>query len=172
LFLETLLSARKKFTISFIGQSNVDGATRPPSVLVSELMDYIDHNFNLGDDQKEPLVSLSNKLTTLHHLQPFHPAYFQQTDFPRQKNFFSYSAENCEAALALRTGQQKIKPVFSDPLPPPPDEFKHVELQELIRFFSHPARYLLLKRVGIAPIEENQVLETSETFYYKGLARY
>ncbi|MBW2483899.1 MAG: exodeoxyribonuclease V subunit gamma, partial [Deltaproteobacteria bacterium] len=172
LFLETLLSARKKFTISFIGQSNVDGARRPPSVLVSELMDYIDHNFYLDDDQKEPFGSLSNKLTTLHHLQPFHPAYFQQTDLPRQKNFFSYSAENCEAALALQFGQQKIKPVFSGALPPPPDEFKNVDLQEFIRFFSHPARYLLLKRVGIAPIEENQVLETSETFYIKGLARY
>ena len=171
LFLETLLSARKKLSISFVGQSIQDGSRRPPSVLVSELMDYIDRNYYQSDIHNDPLDSLSGKLTTVHHLQPFHPAYFQPQNLLRQKKFFSYSAENCEAANVLLTGEQKIAPGFSAPLTPPPDEFKHVELQELIRFFSHPSRYILVKKVGIAPIEESQPLETSEPFNLKGLDR-
>ena len=74
--------------------------------------------------------------------------------------------------MALQTGQQEKIPVFTRALHPPPEEFKHVELQEFIRFFSHPARYILTKRVGIEPIEESQTLESNEPFDLQGLARY
>jgi exodeoxyribonuclease V gamma subunit len=172
LFLETILSARRKLSISFVGQSIQDGSRRPPSVLVSELMNYIDYGYTWQDSRDESFPALSDRLTTIHHLQPFHPDYFNSQTDDRQKNLFSYSAENCEAALALISGHKKTNPVFSAPLPPPPHEFKQVALHDLIRFFSHPARYFLVKIVGIAPIEESQALETSEPFTLQGLPRY
>ncbi len=172
LFLETILSARNKLSISFVGQSIQDGSKRPPSVLVSELLDYIEEGYTRQDNQDEPFATLRDNLTTIHHLQPFHPDYFvPQTDTRREK-LFSYSAENCGAARALSSQQQEIYPVFSEPLPTPPDELKQIELHELVRFFSHPARYLMVKIIGIAPIEESQILDTSEPFTLKGLARY
>jgi exonuclease V gamma subunit len=45
LFLETLLSARERFYLSYVGQSIRDNSPAPPSVLVSELLDYIDQGF-------------------------------------------------------------------------------------------------------------------------------
>ncbi len=171
LFLETILSARKKLAISFVGQSVQDGSKRPPSVLVSELMDYLDHGYVQQSGIKNS-VSLSESLTTMHHLQPFHPDYFMPQTEERRQKFFSYSDENCKAARALSAGQQNINRLFSAPLPSPPDSLRQVDLHELVRFFSHPTRYLLVKRIGIAPIEENRILDTSEHFTLKGLARY
>jgi exodeoxyribonuclease V gamma subunit len=172
LFLETILSARRKLSISFIGQSIQDGAKRPPSVLVSELMDYIDNNFTQSADRNQHRISLSNKITTLHHLQPYHPGYFQPQNLSSGDTFFSYSAENREAAMALQTRQQRITSLFSATLTPPPETSKNIHLQELISFFSHPIRFILLKRIGIAPIEEKQALATTEPFDLKGLSRY
>jgi exodeoxyribonuclease V gamma subunit len=172
LFLETILSARQKLLISFVGQSIQDGTRRPPSVLVSELMDYIDRGYSTQGDRDGSLPALSDMLTIKHHLQPFHPDYFLPQSDTQQNRLFSYSAENCEAAAALRSAQQKITPAFSAPLPPPPEEHRQIELQELVRFFSHPARYLMVRRLGIAPIEESLTLEKSEPFTVKGLARY
>jgi exodeoxyribonuclease V gamma subunit len=172
LFLETILSARKKLSISFVGQSIQDGSKRPPSVLVSELMDYIDRGYAPQEDQPERFAALSDSLTIKHHLQPFHPGYFLPQIGTRPEKYFSYSAENCEAATALINEQKKIASLFSAPLPTLPVEYRQIELHELVRFFSHPARYLLVKILGIAPIEESRAWETSEPFTLKGLARY
>ena len=172
LFLESILSARQKLSISFVGQSIRDGVRRPPSVLVSELMDYIDQGYEKENAPDEPFTALSANLSTIHHLQPFHPDYFIPETEVGQEKLFSYSAENCEAALALTSGQRKTNTFFPTPLPPPPAELKQLTINELVRFFSHPCRYLLLNRVGIAPIEEVPVLETSEPFTLKGLNQY
>jgi len=172
LFLETLLSARQKLIISYVGQSNQDGTSRPPSVLVSELMDYIDRNYTDAAADNRLSTGLSNKLTITHHLQPFHPAYFQTRNQQKQEKFYSYSTENRDAAAALQTTKPETRPFFSAPLPPPPDSCKQVELQELIKFFSHPVRYILVKRIGIAPINESRTLETNEPFNLTGLERY
>jgi len=48
LFLESLLSAREKFYISYTGQSIRDNSAIPPSVLVTELLDYIEHGFEIS----------------------------------------------------------------------------------------------------------------------------
>lgn len=172
LFLETLVSARNRLMISFVGQSIKDGSQYPPSVLVSELMDYIDRNFSVCGNLKDSSGSLSKVLTTFHHLQPFHPVYFQPDSLSGPAKFFSYSAENHAAATALHSAGRDISCKPAAALEPPPDEFREVDLQELIRFYSHPCRYFLLKRVGIAPIEESSPLETREPFGLEGLSRY
>ncbi len=49
LFLETFLSARDRLYVSYVGQSIRDNSEAPPSVVVSELMDYIAQGFELAD---------------------------------------------------------------------------------------------------------------------------
>ena len=48
LFLEALLSAREKLTISYVGQSIKDNSEIPPSVVVSELIEAVEQGFTLG----------------------------------------------------------------------------------------------------------------------------
>ena len=71
LFLETLLSARERLHISYVGQSIRDNSEAPPSVLVSELLDYVAQAYELpGED------ILKDHVLVRHRLQAFSPAYF------------------------------------------------------------------------------------------------
>ena len=57
LFLETLLSARERLIIFYTGQSIRDNACIPPTVVMSELLDYIEQGFLL---QSAPLSKTRN----------------------------------------------------------------------------------------------------------------
>ncbi|MGV1046088.1 exodeoxyribonuclease V subunit gamma [Limnohabitans sp.] len=69
LMLEALLSARRVLYVSWSGRSVRDNSEQPPSVLVSQLRDEIDALWGHGHAQR---------LTTVHPLQPFSRAYFEE----------------------------------------------------------------------------------------------
>jgi len=175
LFLEALLSARQFFYISYVGQNVHDNTVIPPSVLVSELQDYIQKNFI------HPSSTLAY-LITQHPLQAFSPRYFNQTE----TRLFSYSNEYCAASTVLlnerhghsRLNQQGLpleKQFFQQPLPEPAStlEWQTCELNRLIRFLTHPIRFLLTQRLGIELVEQEQTwADETEPFEIKGLERY
>ncbi|MCX2959149.1 MAG: exodeoxyribonuclease V subunit gamma, partial [Serratia symbiotica] len=51
LFLEAILSAQKRLYISFIGRSIQDNRERYPSVLVTELLEYLEQSYCLPGDE-------------------------------------------------------------------------------------------------------------------------
>ncbi|OQX18575.1 MAG: exodeoxyribonuclease V subunit gamma [Desulfobacteraceae bacterium IS3] len=171
LFLESLLSARKTFYISYVGQSIRDNSTIPPSVLVSELSDCIEKGFEIP---KKHIID--DHIVTKHRLQAFSPEYFKEGQGvrgERQKpRLFSYSKENLEAARCLLKSRTTPAAFISASLSEPEDEWKTVQLGELCQFFSHPARFLLKKRLGIHLDEDNAFLEEKELFNLEGLDKY
>jgi len=88
LFLEALLSARERLTISWVGASALDNAEQPPSVLVGQLRDHIDSVWRLAGDGSQD-TSVAQALTTHHPLQPFSPRYVEG----REARWFTYAAE-------------------------------------------------------------------------------
>ncbi|HMK66122.1 MAG TPA: exodeoxyribonuclease V subunit gamma, partial [Thermodesulfobacteriota bacterium] len=148
LFLETLLSAREKLHISYVGQSHQDNSSRPPSVLVSELLDAIAEGFKIPEE-----------MIIKHHLQAFSPEYFEKGG-----RLFSYSGDNLEGALGALNPIRKKKPFMPHALPDPDPEWKTIELSRLCSFFSHPARFLLNQRLGIYLGEEESLLTETEPF--------
>jgi exodeoxyribonuclease V gamma subunit len=173
LFLETLLSARQQLYISYVGQSVKDNSCRPPSVLVNELMDYIDQGYCIDQPACHDTGTILEKLTTRHHLQPFHPEYFKPTEKNRDSRLFSYSRENLEAAAVLSSAQKKpVQPLLQHPLPTASDEFRNIELHHLCNFFLNPAKFFLTRRLGIGFVEQLQEINTNEPFSLSGLERY
>lgn len=161
LFLETILSARHKLYISYIGQSIQDNSLRPPSVLVSELLDYIAQGFQMeGEDILDHVV-------TRHHLQAFHPEYFRG-----QGKLTSYSMENFEAAARSRREREPRKPFIAQGISPPSSEWKRVEVSELGRFFANPARFLLNRRLKLFLEDEPVMGDDREPLDLQGLERY
>ncbi|WP_254275703.1 exodeoxyribonuclease V subunit gamma [Halomonas sp. 3H] len=83
LFLEALLSARDRLSISWVGRSIVDNSEQPPSVLLGQLRDHLARGWRLSssaspgqdDDGGKALLAA---LTTEHPLQPFSIAYFKE----------------------------------------------------------------------------------------------
>ena len=80
LFLEAILSARKRLYLSFQGYSAKDNSERSPSILLSELLEYTEQTFCLAGDDVLPVKDCAeNLLQHLYHehaLQPFNPVYF------------------------------------------------------------------------------------------------
>jgi exodeoxyribonuclease V gamma subunit len=161
LFLESLLSARQKLIISYVGQSIADSSSLPPSVVVSELLDTIEKGFTSPDG------AIRNLLTTNHRLQAFHPAYFSG-----QSNLFSYSEENSHAARRLRARFDARPTFFAGALPDPGKDWRNIEVIDLVNFFRNPCRFLLERRLGTTLVEDADMPVDQEAFDITGLERY
>ena len=161
LFLETLLSARETFYISYVGQSIRDNSPVPPSVIVSELMDYILQGFDI-QGSVDP-----GRLVTRHRLQAFSPEYFRE-----EGGLSSFSVENFRAAGRLLETRTDPAPFISKGLLPPDDEWKTVSIDDLCGFFANPAKYLLERRLLIRLGTGSSILEENESFEVRSLERY
>jgi len=75
LFLEALLSAREKLYISWQGRRTTDHEIKPPSVLVAQLMDYLNAVWTQRNDQGDAIPACD---APLQPLQAFSQAYFRQ----------------------------------------------------------------------------------------------
>jgi exodeoxyribonuclease V gamma subunit len=161
LFLEAVLSARDKLHISYVGQSIQDNSIRPPSVLVSELLDYIEEGFEV------PGREILEHIVTKHRLQAFSPEYFR-----KQGRLVSYSKENFEAARRALDPDKEGRLFIERDLPQPPEEWRTVDVNQLCRFFTNPARFFLTQRLGIYLEEEEALFDETEPFDVAGLEKY
>jgi len=161
LFLESLLSARAYFYISYVGQSIHDNTIIPPSVLISELLDYVSKAFTSSQQ------NILDYVITRHPLQAFSPRYFNNTE-----PLFSFSSEYCTASAVLLNKRQAAKNFFEVPLPTPQPEWKTIEINSLTRFFKNPTEFLLRERLGIELKAGESLVNESEPFEVQGLERY
>jgi exodeoxyribonuclease V gamma subunit len=142
LFLEALLSARQHVHISYVGRSIRDNAEKQPSVLVSELLDYIGESFTLsleanaaqavsaeneteGESEGESEVkgkteqvgqkALWAALLTRHPLQAFNPRYFSD-----DADVFSFASQwlpSARAMLSDKADRFQAQDLFAEPEP-------------------------------------------------------
>ena len=160
LFLQALVSARKKLCISYVGQSNRDNSPIPPSVVVSDLIDYMSKSFRL--DEKTIVVR--------HRLQPFSDEYFKAGG-----TLFSYSKEDYDACMSAEQRRAKgitINEFISEPLTHPEPELLSIDIGQLILFFSNPSKFLLQRRLSLYLDDELPGFEDEEPFLLAGLDRY
>ena len=160
LFLEALLSARKRLHISYVGQSIKDNTELPPSVLLSELLDYLARGFETGNGKPAGEV-------LRHPLQPFSPRQFDGRD-PR---LFSYSQQNCRGALAKSNPQAAPPPFLATELEPWEEE-STVTIKALCDFLRNPAKELLRRRFGIRVEQGVEPLEEVEPFELPPLVKF
>ncbi|MEO5347327.1 MAG: exodeoxyribonuclease V subunit gamma [Magnetococcus sp. YQC-9] len=111
LFLEALLSARERLSISWVGRSIHDNAASPPSVLVGQLRDHLAAGWRLAGEMggtAESGLALLAALTVEHRLQPFAPVYFT-SGADSDPRLFSYAREWLPESV-----QSNHKPVLSN----------------------------------------------------------
>jgi exodeoxyribonuclease V gamma subunit len=137
LFLEAILSARERLLITYTGQSIRDNAALPPSVLVSELCDYLAHSAP-GSVAGDALAGVIVR----HPLQAFSARYFDKSD----ARLFSYAEHYVAGAAATRA---LSPPTFFDGPLPPPAPSDAVGVSDLYRFYQNPTAYLLNRRLEL-----------------------
>jgi exodeoxyribonuclease V gamma subunit len=164
LFLEALMSAGERFYISYSGQNDRDNSSRPPSVVVAELIDYVRRGFvPPGRDDTTPGI------VTRHRLQSFSDEYFSGD---RQSPLFSYAVENLEALESRRAGGQSRRFFIDTPLAEEAHLWQELPLQQLIRFLHNPARTFLSLRMQVHPHDPADELLEQEPFALDSLGGY
>ncbi len=167
LFLEALLSAREKLYISYVGRSVKDNSEKIPSVLVSELLDYVQSGYVLSGDEGLPTHESGQKildsLILQHPLTAFSPAYFNQRD----RKLFSYAQEWLPAAAVNEYVEAKfITTALPEELP------EQLELGALISFLKAPCRTFFNQRLKVYFYSDDIEAEDEEPFALDGLTAY
>jgi exodeoxyribonuclease V gamma subunit len=155
LFLEALLSAEQRLYISYVGASIVDNSEVPPSVLVSDLQDLLQQRF-----ETQAGTDILQQVVTQHPLQAFSRRYFDGQD----KRLFSFNPLHCPS-----NDSAEFTPWFDEPLPEADESWRQFTRDQLVRFFTHPAKFLLKERLRIRFELDEDELESREPFELDGL---
>jgi exodeoxyribonuclease V gamma subunit len=144
LMLEALLSARRTLYVSWCGRSARDNSVQAPSVLVSQLRDYLRAGWG-GDDAVD-------QRTTEHPLQPFSRRYFERD------GLVTYAREwRVAHTVDASTADARALPPFTPPSTP-------LAITTLERFLKNPVRAFFQARLGVYPARETEALAEDEPF--------
>ena len=152
-FLEAVLAARRCLLLTYTGRDLQEDKPIPPSIVVSELTEYLDRRFPDAAGKDGP-----QRWQTRHPLQPFSPRYFRQ-DEPA---LYSYSVPMAAAATALGAGGGDADR-FAGQLDAAPAEHE-IELDDLIRFAVSPSRHFARHRLGLHLDVRDDELDDDEPF--------
>jgi exodeoxyribonuclease V gamma subunit len=155
LMLEALLSARRGLYISWCGRSVRDNSPQPPSVLVSQLRDYL----NAGWCPERVA-----KCTTQHTLQPFSRRYFEAST-PLLTHALEWRAVHGSASVPEPAKLAELAPFAPDPRAP-------LALAQLAQFLGNPVKAFFRQRLRV--VFEHEVAEDTdhESFEITGLRAY
>ncbi|MBJ7536622.1 exodeoxyribonuclease V subunit gamma [Marinomonas transparens] len=172
LFLEALMSARDCFYISYVGRSIQDNSDKNPSILVSELLEYIGQSCVYEGDQTLPpddaQKSLLKKLVVEHPLQPFNASYYDLNSKGASQLFYSFNEHWLPALMSVQVDKEIEFARLTDLGQSQVD----LALGELSRFIGHPTRYFTQRRLkAYLTLQEEEELE-DEPFALDGLAGY
>jgi exodeoxyribonuclease V gamma subunit len=166
LFLEALLSARDKLYISWQGRRTTDHEVKPPSVLVAQLMDYLNAVWTQCNDKGEPTPAC---VAPLQPLQAFSRKYFTQGS-----RFATY-ADDWQKALTSSAASQASsakangasKPEYANAEAP-----TELTLKDLQRLLRQPVEVFLAERLNLRLDQPQEAAEEEEPFSLDGLEKY
>ncbi|TCO76719.1 exodeoxyribonuclease V subunit gamma [Chromatocurvus halotolerans] len=162
LFLEALLSARERLSISWCGRSVKDNSEQPPSVLVGQLRDHLDKGWRLAPGR--PAGELLPAITTEHPLQPFGDGYFRA-----DSALFTYARE--WQGLRSEDSTQAGPEPESTALPPWWPEVD-VTLAQLSGFLRDPVTALFQQRLSTHVRDDDILAQDEEPFAFEGLDKW
>jgi exodeoxyribonuclease V gamma subunit len=159
LMLEALLSARRVLYVSWTGRSVRDNSEQPPSVLVSQLRDYLAAGWQ-GAVLKER--------TTEHPLQPFSRRYFEP-DTP----LFTYARE-WRAAHVIPDAAPggEAAPAIPAMAAFEPDPRVPLTVGQLSTFLRNPVKMFFRQRLNVSFDQTDESDNDSELFGLGGLDEY
>lgn len=169
LFLESLLSARQRFIVTYTGMGISDNSPIPCAGPVAELADAMASSFEFPNDFVWQFS---------HPLHPFNPAYFLPVDPGKplgEPEFFSFSRAQCRIAQGqqARGTVSESRDLFIDQdlIPGLTTEVIH-DISRLAGFFRHPVQDFVTHRLGLTFPDPGQEIQDREVFQLSGLDQY
>ena len=162
LFLEAMISARDYLYLSYQGQSVKDNQAIEPSLVVQELLLYLDQKFVLEDpDTNAPLV-MSKHIVQRAPLQPFSTSLFasKATDFDQIGSFD-------QGWLAL--AKSNVLPSKMTAIDVPKDIY--LDHKDMSALFINPLKLHVNKQYDVVLDEYINIMDDVEPFSLDGLAK-
>jgi exodeoxyribonuclease V gamma subunit len=168
LFLEALLSARDKLYISWQGRRTTDHEIKPPSVLVAQLMDYLNAVWT-----RDGGVACD---APLQPLQAFSPKYFTQDsafqtyadDWQRALPSSATKQAGSATSSATSNGTTLTSSSAASANATPTE----LTLQHLQRLLRQPVEVFLVDRLRLRLDQPEEAAEEEEPFSLDGLEKY
>jgi exodeoxyribonuclease V gamma subunit len=162
LMLETLLCARRYLYFSYCGRSLKDNSECQPSVLLRELLDYLDTSFATDDTGR----TASEQISRINPMQAFSSRNFAPGN-PGYDQYWFDTSQHLAANKPLDRTRAWPKESLASAL----NLDSGIDLEMLKRFFSHPIRYFFSSRLGIRITAEPDS-DDEESFTLQGLQKW
>ena len=167
LFLETVMSARKKIYLSFVSRDNQKDEERLPSPVISQLKDHIQKISDVDIDIVEiPLKGYSKKYLYEKN-KTLYPDLFENNSYSNNiillQNAGSLDMFQ-KALIDSELTRMKKKFVFSNEYINDEETIK-VSLKELVRFVFNPVDALIKRNLRLYGEEEDKSLAEYEPFF-------
>ncbi len=161
LMLEALLAARRVFSVSWRGRSERDNTRLAPSLLVSQLRDYLAACFAAPRHEADETAgqALLRLRTAEYPLQPFSPRHGAPGG-PRTH------AREWFATVGAAPAPTAPAPPVPDPGPPP------ASLRDLAELLRNPVRLYFRERLDVRFDELAQAPDDDEVFALDGLQQH
>lgn len=142
LFLDALISARESIYFSYIGESPVSQQELSPSVVLTELLDYLSSCFKVGPDGDGSLTELRRRLIVKDHLAAYHPDnYVKVQEAGTMPRLPSFDRSSC-VPLQEKNQERGVLGLLNSWQAESP-EVLQLDLQELSFCLSDPPRAFL-----------------------------
>lgn len=160
LFLESVLAARKYLYLSYVGRSAQDHQPQNPSILVSELLDYLTIGYALVEEEGAELAEFAANMR--HHLLTEHPLVpFDRRCFAPENRWPSYGSEWLAAAIR---NTAPTAPFLTAPLSVIERKESEATLEDLRNFYRHPVRSFFQRTLRVTFPPPTEELPTDEPF--------
>ena len=160
MFLDVLLAARERLHLTYIGRSQKDDSECAPSIVISELLDWLDRSCGQhGQAAPRELVLVQ------HPLQPWSERYRDGHD----ARLFTFTTADLSPHPALAA-----EPAWcTTELPPPPELLAEpIALDRLLEFWGHPSRFFLRQVARLRLPRDEDAEPTTEPFAIGALDRW
>jgi exodeoxyribonuclease V gamma subunit len=149
LFLESLLSAKEKIYISYIGQDIKSNSEIPPSPVVDELLNYV---FYHNPDAMEDFI-------IRHPLHSHNRKYFDG----KNKNLYTYQPVSANTTPLN---------YFQDNEPDSKEIKEMINISDLVRFYRNPIEWYYTRKLKVYYREDDILLPESEIIKLDNLQAY
>jgi len=165
-FLETFLSAREYFICSYTSTATSDGKELPVSLLVSELLNYLDTGYSICGQMPSEVI-----------LTRFPCASYDKMLFQGESGLQSYSQASYLAAKAFykketQGEQHRFIPNFMRKATRPQIPKQAIDLKSLLQLSRNPVEMFLKHKYGIyLPKKEDREKKNEERFELSGIEK-
>ncbi|KAE9531149.1 exodeoxyribonuclease V subunit gamma [Ursidibacter arcticus] len=155
LFLEALLSAQNIFYISYIGRSLTDNSEKLPSVLVSQLLNFVQENII-------PEQSYYKEIEISHHpMTVFSPKNVQDSHISYDKEWLENNKQSTEAKFF-------ITPITRDNV----EVQTEIDIQHLIKYLQSPVKFFFNVHLGVNFERYEDEISDAENFSLSHLDKF